>query len=149
MDSRVKIVQYQSLFTKLQRCQLPHMMVLDETKALADAIQCVSTNQANLMDNWMFLKHTVHSALKVLYLDADMYQDGAAYPLQDILYRHCRIRSIEDLADNASALQAFAAKPVEQQKILRREYPVSKFDMQRLVKLASRAQQWRLLSRIL
>eukprot|EP00953_Heterococcus_sp_UTEX-ZZ885_P019861 11094-Heterococcus_DN1.PRE.1 len=69
--SRIKIVQYQSLYSKLKRCPLPHMVVMDETKALADAIQCVPTNQSNLMNNWMFLKDIVHNALKVLYLDAD------------------------------------------------------------------------------
>jgi hypothetical protein len=143
--SRIKIVQYQSLFSKLKRDPLPHMVVMDETKALADAIQCVSTNQDNLMMNWIFLKDIVHNALKVLYLDADMCHDGAAYALQDILYRHCRKMAIERLADDAEALQAFAAQPVEQQKILRREYPVSKYDMQRRVHLASGAQQWMLL----
>eukprot|EP00953_Heterococcus_sp_UTEX-ZZ885_P001187 1142-Heterococcus_DN1.PRE.1 len=143
--SRIKIVQYQSLFSKLKRDPLPHMVVMDETKALADAIQCVSTNQDNLMMNWIFLKDIVHNAQKVLYLDADMCHDGAAYTLQDILYRHCRKMTIERLADDAEALQAFAAQPAEQQKILRREYPVSKYDMQRKVLLASGAQQWKLL----
>jgi hypothetical protein len=145
--SRIKIVQYQSLFSKLKRDPLPHMIVMDETKALADAIQCVSTNQDNLMMNWMFLKAVVYNALKVLYLDADMCHDGAAYALQDILYRHCRTTTIQRLADDAEALQAFAAQPLEQQKILRREYPVSKYDMQRKLKLATGAQQWKLLVR--
>jgi hypothetical protein len=126
LKSRIKIVQYQSLFSKLKQCPLPHMIAMDETKALADAIQCIPTNQDNLMLNWMFLKDVVYYALKVLYLDADMCHDGAAYALQDILYKHCRTTTIERLADDAEALQAFAAQPLEQQKILRREYPVSK-----------------------
>jgi hypothetical protein len=145
LKSRIKIVQYQSLFSKLKRCPLPHMVVMDETKALADAIQCVSTNQDNLMLNWMFMKDVIHNALKVLYLDADMCHDGAAYALQDVLFKHCRTTTIERLAHDADALQAFAAQPVEQQKILRREYPVSKYDMQRKLKLATGPQQWKLL----
>jgi hypothetical protein len=36
----IKIVQYQSLHSKLTRGPLPHMVVRDETKALADAIHC-------------------------------------------------------------------------------------------------------------
>jgi hypothetical protein len=143
--SRVKIVQYQSLHSKLQRYPLPHMVVMDESKALADAIQCVPTNQNNLMMNWTFLKQVVDNALKVLYMDADRCHDGAAYALQDILYKHCRRATVERLADDTKTLQAFAAQPLAQQKILRREYPVSKYDMQRKVKLASGAQQWKLL----
>jgi hypothetical protein len=52
---------------------------------------------------------------------------------------------VDRLTDDAEALQAFVTQPVEQQKIYRREYPVSKYDMQRMVTLASGAQQWRLL----
>jgi hypothetical protein len=145
IQSRIKIVQYQSLYAKLKRCTLPQMVVMDETKALADAIQCVPTNQSNLMNNWMFLKDIVCSVLKVLFLDADMCRDGAAYALQDILYKHCRKTTVERLMEDAEALQAFSAHPVAQQKILRREYPVSQFDMQRTVKKATGAQQWKLL----
>jgi hypothetical protein len=143
----IKIVQYQSLHSKLKRGPLPHMVVRDETKALADAIQCVSTNQENLMVNWMFLKDVVHNALKVLHLDADMCHDGAAYALQDMLFTHCRTTTIGRLSHDADALQAFAAQPVEQQKILRRQYSVSEFDMQRKVRPATGAQQWKLLVR--
>jgi hypothetical protein len=145
IHSRIKIVQYQSLYSKLERCPSPHMVVMDETKALADAIQCVPTNQGHLMNNWMLLKSIIATAQKVLYLDADMTHDGAAYALQDILYRHHRRATLERLMDDAEALQAFAAQGGEQQKILRREYPVSKFDMQRKVKMARGTQQWKLL----
>jgi hypothetical protein len=153
--SRIKIVQYQSIAALLKKAPTCDLLILDETKSLAGAICCTSTNGANLMENWCFLQQSSMSAQKVLFLDADQTHDGAAYALQDMLYKHYMDKTAEYLAQQAederarqfifgaketpaaTALSNWYAQPRD--KILRREYPVSKWDMQRKLKPASGA----------
>jgi hypothetical protein len=63
------------------------LVVIDEQRSLVETIQS-ATNGLKTLRHWEMLKNFTLHASKVLYLDADMECDQAAYDIQDMLAKH-------------------------------------------------------------
>jgi late competence protein required for DNA uptake (superfamily II DNA/RNA helicase) len=76
------------------------LIVLDEWRSIIETIQS-PTNGLNTLKHWEKLKNFTLHAEKVLFLDADMEADAAAYKVQDMLTLHDAI-----VAGNALTAEA-------------------------------------------
>jgi Origin of replication binding protein len=92
------------------------LIVLDEWRSLIETIQS-PTNSLKTIAHWEDMKRLAFHASKVLYLDADMECDGAAYRVQDMLCQHEATFHSDALTQTAKHLDQLIAESRSSTKI--------------------------------
>jgi Origin of replication binding protein len=101
------------------------LIVADEWRSIVDTIQS-QTNGLKTVSHWGQFKHLTHRAEKVLFLDADMTFDGAAYKVQEMLAQYDADMAADVLRQAAKELERTrCAQPTQVTELVMEAFRVS------------------------